>query len=53
MIVYDIYIKNICKCKTKHKVATFDYLCNAINRKNELIKTFGTDGVIIQRREIK
>jgi hypothetical protein len=47
-IGYEIYLKTPC-CKKEVKIALFDYRCNAVRRRNQLIETFGKTNVRIEK----
>ena len=49
---YEIYIKFPLYFRYEIKVASFDYYFNAIQRRNQLIETFGKYNVIIKRKYI-
>lgn len=51
-IGYEIYVKMPCG-KKEIKIGLFDYYCNAIQRRNELIKFFGKLKVRIEKKIIK
>ncbi len=46
---YDIFIISPC-CNRRVKVASMDYFYNAIERKEQLIETFGNKRVFLKKR---